>query len=59
MGYSEEQIKERLKELSELIKNGGDYTDYIEEMDRLLGTQLEARNRDAEAIFEESKVPNE
>lgn len=56
---TEERIKARLKELAELIKSGGDYTDYIEEMDLLLGTQMEGRNYEAEAIFEGQKVPNE
>lgn len=46
------QVDKRLKQIAKAIKDGQDPEDFQEEMDRLLGTEMEERDREAEIAWE-------
>lgn len=46
--------KKRLQEIAEEIKAGANPESFAKEMDRLLDTEMAARDEEAEAVWEES-----
>jgi hypothetical protein len=46
-------VRERLDEIARAIKRGDDPAKFEKELNRLLGTEMEERDQEAEALFED------
>ena len=51
-------VEKRLKEIAAELKRTGNYAKYEKEMDRLLGTEMEERDEEAEKRWEGSYREN-
>jgi len=49
---SKSSTSKELDKIAEFLKNGGDYNNYEEYLDKILGTGLKERDLEAEEMFE-------